>query len=199
MSHNSSLANPTPIGLFGLAMVTFVAASAKLGITDGTSMVIPWAIFLGACAQIYASIIDAKINNTFGATAFGAYAFFWLAMAASWATQNGMFGPEMQANADVDQMGFAYIGFLIFSVYMTVGSLATNKVLTAIFVLIDLLFIGLAASTLGFMEHEMHMLAAYSELIISLLGFYGSAAAVLQSTFGKVILPIGKPFIDVSK
>lgn len=33
-----SIADPTPLGLFGLAMVTLVASSQKLGITDGTSL-----------------------------------------------------------------------------------------------------------------------------------------------------------------
>ncbi len=41
-----AVGNPSPLGLAGLAMVTFVACSSKLGITDGTAMIIPWAIFL---------------------------------------------------------------------------------------------------------------------------------------------------------
>ena len=39
-----------------------------------------------------------------------------------------------------------------------------------------------------------HKLAAYSELIISLLSFYGSGASVLNEHFGKTFLPVGKPF-----
>ena len=39
-----------------------------------------------------------------------------------------------------------------------------------------------------------HQLAAWSELIIALLSFYGSAAAVLNKHFGKTFLPVGKPF-----
>ena len=38
-------ADPTALGQFGLAMVTLVAASQKLGLTEGTALVIPWAIF----------------------------------------------------------------------------------------------------------------------------------------------------------
>ena len=45
-----AVANPTALGLFGLAIVTFVAASQKLGITTGLSFVIVYAIFLGATA-----------------------------------------------------------------------------------------------------------------------------------------------------
>lgn len=188
------LANPTPLGLFGLAIVTLVASSQKLGLTEGTALVIPWAIFLGASAQLYASISDAKLNNTFGATAFGAYAFFWFGVAGTWLVQNGVFGETMQANADSHQLGVAFLGYFIFTCYMTVAAMATNKVLFYIFVLIDLLFLGLFTSSLGIMEHPMHLLAAYAELAIALLSFYGSAAAMLNTQYGKVILPIGKPF-----
>lgn len=188
------LANPSAIGLFGLAMVTLVASSQKLGLTEGTSLVIPWAIFLGATAQLYASIMDAKINNTFGATAFGAYAFFWYAIGTTWLIQNGVFGEALQATADIKQLGVAYIGYLIFTLYMTVAALGTNKVLFIIFVLIDLLFVGLSLSTLGIMEHEMHLLAAFAELGIAVVSFYGSAGNVINTQFNKTILPLGKPF-----
>ena len=67
-----STADPSAIGLFGLAMVTLVASSQKLGLTSGVSFVLPWAVFLGGFAQLFACIHDAKHNNTFGTTAFGA-------------------------------------------------------------------------------------------------------------------------------
>ena len=70
-------ADPSALGLFGLALITFVASSQKLGLTSGVSYVLPWAIFLGATAQLIACINDFKHDNTFGATAFGAYAMFW--------------------------------------------------------------------------------------------------------------------------
>ena len=46
------VADPSALGLFGLAMVTLVASSQKLGLTEGVSLVLPWAIFLGATAQL---------------------------------------------------------------------------------------------------------------------------------------------------
>lgn len=38
-------ADPSALDPFGLAIVTLVASSQKLGITSGVSLVIPWAIF----------------------------------------------------------------------------------------------------------------------------------------------------------
>ena len=188
------VANPSAIGLFGLAMVTLVASSQKLGLTSGVSLVIPWAIFLGAAAQLVACINDFKHNNHFGATAFGAYAFFWFAMAMSWMIQNGVFGETLAAAADPKQFGFAFLGYLIFTLFMTIGAMETNKVLFFIFVLIDFLFLGLAFSNLGIAEHAMHSLAAYSELLIAIFSFYGCGANVLNNHFGKTFLPVGKPF-----
>jgi hypothetical protein len=187
-------ADPSALGLFGLAMVTLVASSQKLGLTEGLSFILPWAIFLGSFAQLFACIHDAKHNNTFGTTAFGAFGLFWLGVGASWLIQLGVFGEELAASVDPKQLGFAFVGYLIFSLFMTIGAMETHKVLFFIFVLIDFLFIGLSLSSFGIMYEATHMLAAVSELLIALLSFYGSAAAVLNAHFGRVFLPIGKPF-----
>lgn len=137
-------ADPSALGLFGLAIITLVASSQKLGITSGVALVFPWAIFLGATAQLFACINDFKHDNTFGATAFGAYAFFWYAMGFTWLIQNGVFGEKLAATADTKQLGFAFLGYLIFTIFMTIGAMETHKVLFTIFVLIDFLFLGLS-------------------------------------------------------
>jgi len=187
-------ADPSALGLFGLAMVTLVASSQKLELTSGLSFVIPWAIFLGGFAQLFACINDSKRNNTFGTTAFGGYAFFWFGVGTSWLIKLGFFGESLAANVDVRQLGVAFLGYLIFSVFMTIGAMETNKVLFIIFFLIDFLFIGLTLSSFGIMTEFTHKLAAFSELFIALFSFYGSAASVLNPHFGREFLPIGKPF-----
>ncbi len=188
------VANPSAIGLFGLAMVTLVAASQKLGITEGTSLILPWAFFLGGIAQIYAGALDAKLSNVFGATAFCGYGFFWLAVGTTWLIQNGVFGEAMAASADINQLGFAYIGYFIFTMIMTIGAMETTKTLFIIFVLIDFLFLGLSLSTLGIAHDFFHNVAAYAELLISLVSFYACAANVLNATFGREFVKLGKPF-----
>lgn len=187
------VADPSALGLFGLAIVTFVASASKFGIVSGTALVIPWAIFLGAFVQLIACLNDIKHGNVFGTTAFGGYAFFWFGMAMSWAIQLGVFGEKIQAAADPKTYGFVFIGYLIFTIFMTIGAVETNKTLLIIFVLIDFLFLGLACSTFGIAYHFTHMMAAVSELLIALMSFYGSAANVLNKTFGREFLPLGKP------
>lgn len=189
-----SNADPSALGLFGLAMVTLVASSIKLGWTSGVSLAIPWVIFLGASAQLFACINDSKRMNTFGTTAFGAYAFFWYSIAMTWLIQSGVFGESIALTMDVRQLGFAFLGYLIFSIFMTIGAMETHKVLFLIFFFIDFLFLGLTLDAFNIIPHFAHSLAAWSELIISMLSFYGAAASVLNPHFGKVFIPVGKPF-----
>ena len=189
------VADPTPLGLFGLAMVTLVAASQKLGLTEGLSLVIPWAIFLGGIAQLMACVYDFKHNNLFGATAFGAYGLFWIAVAMSWLIKMGAFGATLAAAVDPAQLGVAFVGYLIFSLFLTVASFKTNKALIAILLLIDVLFIALAMNSFGQGE-TWHAIAAWSELLISLIGFYACGANLLNKMYGRIMLPLGKPIMQ---
>lgn len=186
-------ADPSAIGLFGLAIVTLVASSQKLEITTGLSYCIPWAIFLGAFAQLFASIQDAKHNNTFGMTAFGAYAFFWFGMGASWLIKLGVFGAVLAEGVDPKQLGFVFAGYLVFTLFMTLGAVEANRVLLIIFILIDFLFLGLSMDAFGVAAEFFHKLAAVSEMAIGIVSLYGCGASVLNAHFGRTFLPIGAP------
>lgn len=192
-------ADPSAIGLFGLAIVTLVASTQKLGWTDGLGLVFPWAIFLGGIAQFYASVLDSKHNNTFGTTAFAAYGLFWMATASVWFVKVGLFGETLMNSVDDHQLGVVYLGYFVFTIFMTIGAMETNKVLFMIFFLINFLFLGLAFSSFGIMEHGMHQLAAWSELLIGILSVYGAGANALNKHFGFAFMPIGKPFGLIKK
>lgn len=191
------VANPSPLGLFGLAIVTLVASSQKLGITDGVAYAIPWAIFLGAAAQFVAGLYDFKHNNTFGATAFCGYGFFWFGVGMTWWMQTTHIISK-GTGFDPHQLGFAFLGYFVFTMIMTVGAMGANKVLFIIFSLIDLLFLGLFMNNL-FGGESWHMLAAYSEILISIASFYGVAATVLNTHYGIQVLPVGAPFGPITK
>ncbi len=189
------MSDPTALGVFGLAMVTFVAASQKMGWTTGVSYIIPWALFLGSLAQIWASTIDFRKNNYFGAIVLGAYGLFWVAVAMHWAISLGWLG-KIEAAADPRQLAFACIGYTIFSLFIMIAALEANKVFALILMLINVLLPSLAISILqkGTMVGETcHYMAAWSELGIALLGFYAAGAVFLNSYFRRVILPLGKP------
>jgi len=128
----------------------------------------------------------------FGATAFGIYGLFWISVAASWMIKLGVFGPILAQGYDVRQLGFVFLGYLIISAFITVAAFKTNKALIAIMVLIDVLFLGLMLSSFG-MGEIWHNIAAWTELSISLIGFYAAGANMLNKMYGRTILPLGAP------
>lgn len=193
------MSDPTALGVFGLSMVTFVAASQKMGWTTGSVYLIPWALLLGAIAQVWASTIDFKKNNYFGSIVLGAYGLFWAAVAMHWAIANGMFGAIDPAKADSKQLAFACLGYFFFSLFIMVAAFEANKMFALMLVLINILLPSLALSILGVNPPLFSGLAAWSELIISMLGFYTAGALFLNSYFGRTLLPLGKPFGFIHK
>jgi succinate-acetate transporter protein len=190
-----TVADPTTLGLFGLAIVTLVASSQKLGITDGLSLVLPWALFLGGVAQIIASIFDFKHDNLFGSTAFAAYGLFWIGVGMSWLINLGCFGETLANAADTKQLGFVFLGYLILTTVFLISSVKMSKAMFFLLLLIVVLFLSLALEAFRCGQF-WHTIAAYSELSISLLTFYVLAAKYLNSAFGKVVLRTGKPFMQ---
>lgn len=188
------VADPTTLGLFGLAIVTLVASSQKMELTSGLSLVLPWAIFLGGIAQLIASLFDFKHNNLFGATAFSAYGLFWIGMAMSWLIKLGCFGNTLAQAVDVTQLGFVFIGYMILTIVFTISGLKMSKAMFVLLLLIVVLFLGLALDSFG-CGHVWHAVAAYAELAISLLTFYVLAAKYLNSFFGRNIIPVGSPIL----
>lgn len=188
------VADPTTLGLFGLAIVTLVASSQKMELTSGLSLVLPWAIFLGGITQLIASLFDFKHNNLFGATAFSAYGLFWIGMAMSWLIKLGCFGNTLAQAVDVKQLGFVFIGYMILTIVFTVSGLKMSKAMFVLLLLIVVLFLGLALDSFG-CGHVWHAVAAYAELAISLLTFYVLAAKYLNSFFGRNIIPVGSPIL----
>lgn len=188
------VADPSALGLFGLAMVTLVASSQKLGLTEGIGFVLPWAIILGGIAQFIACTYDFKHNNLFGSIAFGGYGLFWIAVGFSWMIKAGAFGEGLAAQVDPRQFGVAMIGYMLFSIILLAGTLKISKTMFSIIALIIVLFIGLALDSFG-AGQIWHTIAAYTELMISLLGFYMCAGAFLNKLYGKNVVPQGKPFL----
>ncbi|HZK54971.1 MAG TPA: acetate uptake transporter [Desulfosporosinus sp.] len=195
-------ADPTAFGVMGLSMVCLVASSAKLGFTDAksTALVVVWAALLGGIVQIMAAMIDFKKNNVFGGTVLGLYGFFWVGMAFSWGTINGMLGEGMKAAVDPKMLGVVFVGYLIFSLFITVAAFEVNFPFIIMLLLIDVLFFSLAGISLKMGPVALFAkLSGWSEFLISIVGFYATGAIFFKNFYGREILPLGKPWGLIKK
>lgn len=187
-------ADPTALGLFSLAIVALVESTDELGITHGLTFIIPWVFFLGGIAQLFAASLDARNNSIFGTTVWGLYGVFWISHAVIMMIQEGFFGSTLQSSGDVRQLGIAYLGFLIFSIFVTIAAMETNKVLFFIILLLDIEFLGLFLSSFNIMGGAAFYMGAVVELFVAILSFYGAGAVLINTSFQRVLLPLGKPF-----
>ena len=199
MSNNNStqhfqvaVADPTPLGLMGLAVVTMVASAAKLGIVSNVAWVLPWALFCGAGAQVVAGVPHYLHKNIFGGTVFCAFGFFWFGVGMSWMIKAGAFGEGLAAGVDPLAIGIAFFAYFLFAVAATIAASSTNLFLFVDMVLIDILLLGLSLDAWGIGGHAPHLIAAYAEVAISLLSMYGAGAALLNGFYGRAFWPLGK-------
>jgi hypothetical protein len=168
-------------------MATFVVGVFQMGRISSLSWILPWALILGGVTQVIAGVMDFKNKNIFGATAFSSYGVFWISVAISWAI-------ELWGNVVIDPkaLGWAFIGYLIFTLYMTIGAASINKVLFVIFVLIDLLFMTLV---LHIFAGIPLLVSGIFNFLLGLVSFYGSAGVVLNTHMGREVLPLGSPLL----
>lgn len=182
------IADPAPLGLGAFAMTTFVLSvfnTNLIGTASLQAVVLPFALFYGGVAQLLAGMWEFKRNNTFGALAFTSYGSFWLAFAG----YIKFVAPGLPAAQAHEATGVFLLVWTIFTVYMFVPSMRTNRVIMAV---IGALAITLALLTIGALGNhpEITKAGGWFGFITAILAWYGSMAGVTNATWGRTVLPV---------
>jgi uncharacterized protein len=182
----SPLADPGPLGLAGFAMTTFVLSMFNANLVDskGTPVVLGLALAYGGIVQILAGLWEFRTGNTFGAVAFCSFGAFWISF---WAL-NVFYAKQIGGNAG-HAVGLYLWAWAIFTAYMTVAALRTSGAVLAVFVLLTVTFILLAIGASGGHETVTHW-GGYIGIATAAAAWYASFAAVVNSTFGRMIAPV---------
>ncbi|WKY48179.1 acetate uptake transporter [Eubacteriaceae bacterium ES3] len=184
MSNQSNIANPAPLGLIGFAMTTILLNLHNAGFLPLSIVIVSMGITIGGISQIIAGIMEFLKNNTFGATAFTAYGFFWLSLVIIWINPFS----TIEA-ADSLSLGF-YLGLWgLFTVFMFFGTLKHNRTSQFVFGSLTALFLLLAVA--NFTESSaVHVIAGYVGIFCGLCAFYNAVAQIINQEFGKTIMPL---------
>jgi uncharacterized protein len=174
------IADPGPLGLAAFALTTFVLSMFNSGLVSsgGEPIVFGLALAYGGLAQLLA-------GNTFGAVAFTSYGAFWLSF---WAFVQ--FFEKSVPKADAGHaVGLFLIAWGIFTAYMFIASLRTTAAVALVFVLLAVTFFLLGIGNAG--GHTNIIKAGgWVGLATAAAAWYASFAAVTNSTFGRVIMPV---------
>ncbi len=191
-------ADPGPLGLAAFAGTTFVLSLVNAGLV-GTQklpgggllpLVAALALAYGGIAQFLAGIWEFRTGNTFGAVAFCSFGAFWISFYFV------VHSVAQNAPREVfSGLGLYLWMWGIFTAYMFIASLRTTGAVALVFLLLTITFIilGIGNSSLAgtlTATNGTIKLGGYFGIATAIAAWYASFAAVINSTFGRILAPV---------
>jgi succinate-acetate transporter protein len=177
-------ANPAPLGLAAFAMTTFVLSMVNSNLVGATSTggAVALAFAYGGLAQLLAGMWEFRSGNTFGALAFSSYGAFWIAFFLIASGDAGALSSH--------GLGLFLWAWAIFTAYMTIGAIKVSGAVLLVFVLLTVTFVLLALSHDGGGSTSLAHAGGFVGIATAIAAWYASAGGVINSTFGKEVLPL---------
>lgn len=180
-------ANPAPLGLLGFGMTTIFLNLHNAGLYELNSMIIGMGLFVGGIAQVIAGTQEWKKNNTFGATAFTAYGFFWISLVTIWLLPKTAMGEGLKTNETA--MGWYLLMWGIFTAGMFIGTLKLSRSLQVVFSTLTILFFLLAYSDFTG-NKDIKVVAGIEGIVCGISAVYACIAQILNEVYKRRLLPV---------
>jgi succinate-acetate transporter protein len=193
ISTTSPLTNPSPIGLCGFALTTFVLSCFNAGLwispTVSHGVVYGLALWYGGLAQLIAGFLEMRVGNSFGALAFISYGGFWMSL-ASLSVKSFDFLSALSASDLERALAIYLLAWTLFSFFMFLLTFRMNKVMSGLF---GLLVITFAFLTAGKFQSSivLQQIGGSFGIALALTAWYIAFAALAKDIYG-IQLPIGQ-------
>ena len=192
-------ANPAPAGLVALGVACFTFYYLLNGAPKPAAVLPLLACWLlgGFVIQVLVGIIELMEGNSTGGNVFTVFsAFFMLAGAAEFMVKYFAAANKWAIPLDTRIDGWAWAALAIFIVSWTPAYFKGTSILSTAVVLLDVAVVTIAGMDLGLISKVSgDPIAAYGLLFCGILALYLSAALILNTAFGKSVLPITGPWI----
>jgi hypothetical protein len=196
-------ADPAPLGLAGFALTTFLLSGHNASFIPDLIWVGP-AIFYGGMAQFAAGMWEFRNRNVFGATAFSTYGGFWMGLGLfitlGVVTKN-WFAAYTDPHGVTNALAWFLFAFAVFNFYMLIASMRVNAAVFMVFLTLQitevLLVIGFFNLSHGGTEWWLHA-GGWAGIVTAAVAWYTSSAGVMNGTAGRVVLPVGSPFVSAA-
>ncbi|HWQ74917.1 MAG TPA: hypothetical protein VN441_06360 [Syntrophomonas sp.] len=195
--HENGWAGAGPAGLVALAMACFTFFALLTGRVDHSAIPLLgiWLV-AGFIVQIVTAVLELKEGNLLGGNVFTFFsAFFMFASGFEllfkfWAGHHGI-------EVDGRISGYAWVALSIAITMWLPAYLAGARSLSLVVIaLVPALWI-IGLRDMGVLGAAWAPVAGWLALAGGIFGLYTSSAIILNSKFGKTILPLGSPFIKL--
>ena len=185
-------AAPSILGLYGFAAATFMVAAniAHWYGNDHSALYLtPFAVMFGGVAQFLAGMWSYRVRDGLATAMHGMWGAFWIAYGLlNLAFMTHVLAPPTGA---FPELGFWFIGLAAITWIGTIAAFAAN---TALVLVLGFLAAGSTCFAIGQIQGTggLIVLAGWLFIISAILAFYTASALMLEASFGRPILPVGK-------
>ncbi len=198
MSHKApghEFANPGPAGLVALAVACFTFGAVHTHQVDHSCIPLLGIWLLGGfVVQVITGVIELRDGNILGGNIFTFFsAFFMLVTGLElifkfFASVNGW-----KIDARID--GWAWMALALALLMWTPGYFKAPLSLFAVVLALDVAVPLVALMDLKWLPGSLTMVSGTALYIAGIFGLYTGAAVVLNTVYGKTVLPTGSPLI----
>jgi len=185
-------AAPSILGLYGFAASTFMVAAHMAhwyGSSQSDLYLAPFCVMFGGVAQFLAGMWAYRVRDGLATAMHGMWGAFWIAFGIlnlGFAT-----GTLHQPAGAFPEFGFWFIGLAAITWVGTIAAFAANGALVLV---LGFLGAGSTVAAIGELEGAagLTVVAGWLFIISAVLAFYTASALMLEGSFGRSILPVGK-------
>lgn len=190
------LAAPSILGLYAFAGSTFIVAAnlaGRYGDDSTTPLILfPFALAFGGIAQFLAGMWAYRARDGLATAVHGTWGSFWIAygiyhLLVALAVLPGPVNDPVAAAS----FGFWFVALAAITLVGAVAATAENLGLAAV---LATLAAGAALLAIGLIGGVslVEAVGAYVLIVSAVLAWYVASAMLLESTFKRVVLPVGK-------
>lgn len=186
-------ADPASLGFaaFGLTTVLLSLVNAGLLPTGGIAVVLPLALVFGGVVQLMVGVCEFQLGSTFGVTASTSYGAFWL-----WFALMNLFAGNglIDLSTSGATVGVALLLWGGLTVLLWVSTFRLSRITFIVFLTlwIDYLLLGIGAIS---RSSALTHIGGWLGILCGGSALYGSFGIVTNATFGRVVIPIGRPVL----
>ncbi len=188
------IAAPSILGLYGFAVATFMVTAYLVGWYGSSTsplLIFPFATAAGGIAQGAAALWAFKARDGLATAIHGIWAAFWL----GYGFVNFMIAlkliPAPAPHAAVPELGYWFYALAAVTLVGMIASLSESLAITSVLLplWVGVAFLGIFYTVGG---KGWEYVGGYVTMASAFTAFYAASAMMLASTYGRVILPLGK-------
>lgn len=196
--HAAEWATPAPAGLVALAIACFCFFAILTGLVEhsATPYLACW-LFGGFVVQFTVAMIELREGNTTGGNVFLFFSAFFMLAGSMKYIVGAYFGSPGGHHIDHHIDGWAWLVLSVSLILWTPAYLKRSPLMLALIVIaIDVGAFLVALRDLGVLSSKVaNVPAGWALLAAGIFGIYVASAVILNTAFGKSVLPMPGPVL----